>query len=215
MKTSARTITIGAMTVASLALTACDGLGGGTADPKFEITQNPDACFRAVTEHLGADTKVLSVSSLFSAGSELSYSDDPKGQMTNCTVDYQDPDNADALLRVGLKIASGEFTSPKTVDLTVIGIDPDFNLDEHLIALGDIDSSGLAAIIKEQEPILSKTYETYGWSAVSLEAPDNNHDAYRIDLRVRGLKTDDPAPKSGAVSVSVDGKTVSTDHLIP
>src|SRR5690606_5335879 len=132
--------------VAALALAACGGkqdadanadaaaaaadadAGAAGVAPAFAtptLADGPDVCFRAIAEHLGADVKVSEISSRF----------DADGTLQSCTVDYQNPDDARKLVGVRMDTASGTFSEPHDIELTVTGNAADFRLEDYLIPL--------------------------------------------------------------------------------
>lgn len=221
----------------SLGLSACGGGDGGsnaTADkgaatpavagstetasanvPTF--SEGPDVCFRAIAKHLGADVKVSEINSFFSSGSEIDSTDDePKGQMTVCSVQYQNPSDPRKLLDTSLDLRTGTFGTPKPVEITVMGGDATkFNLEDHLIPLSKVNAAALKGVIDAQKPKLDGVYSSYAWSGVRLASPDRFTSTHMLRLDVDGRLASNDVKKSGFVEVSTDGKTVKTNHLLP
>lgn len=180
------------------------------------LSDGPGVCFDAITEHLGADTKVSEITSFFSTGSEIDSSETkPQGEMTICTVEYQSPDDPRKLVRTRLDIESGEFTPPQPIEITVMGNAAEFDLEDYLIPLSQIDASGLSSVMEAQKSRLSDVYSTYAWSGVRLSAPDAFSDTHTLRLDVEGRLASNDIKESGYASVSTDGKTITADHLTP
>jgi len=180
------------------------------------LSDGPGVCFDAITEHLGADTKVSEITSFFSTGPEIDSSEaKPRGEMTTCTVDYQSPEDPRKLVSTRLNIEGGEFTLPQPVEITVMGNAAEFNLEDYLIPLSQIDASGLTSVMEAQKSRLSDVYSSYAWSGVRLSAPDAFSDTHTLRLDVEGRLASNDIKESGYASVSTDGKTITADHLTP
>lgn len=110
---------------------------GAASDARLNLAQGPDVCFR----------KVADTGSMFSLGSDMdSAAMGPRGQLTICTINYQDPANPRQLLRKTLDVATGVFGAPQPVEIMVMGGNPaDFDLEGRL-ASNDVKSSGFATI---------------------------------------------------------------------
>ncbi|MGV2495382.1 hypothetical protein [Pelagerythrobacter aerophilus] len=222
--------------VLSLGVSACSGsedasdaaVDAAQADPAETSGENgalaeaptladgPDVCFKAITKHLGADTKVSEITSFFSTGSEIDSSDSrPQGQMTICTVEYQSPDDPRKLVSTRLDLASGEFSPPQPIEITVMGNAAEFNLEDYLVPLSQIDASGLASVMEAQKSKLGDVYSRYAWSGVRLSAPDAFNDKHTLRLDVEGRLASNDIKESGYASVSLDGRTITADHLTP
>lgn len=222
--------------VLSLGVSACSGsedasnaaVDAAQADPAETSSENgalaeaptladgPDVCFKAITKHLGADTKVSEITSFFSTGSEIDSSDSrPQGQMTICTVEYQSPDDPRKLVSTRLDLASGEFSPPQPIEITVMGNAAEFNLEDYLVPLSQINASGLASVMEAQKSKLGDVYSRYAWSGVRLSAPDAFNDKHTLRLDVEGRLASNDIKESGYASVSLDGRTITADHLTP
>ncbi|RIV77947.1 hypothetical protein [Pelagerythrobacter aerophilus] len=222
--------------VLSLGVSACSGsedasdaaVDAAQADPAETSGENgalagtptladgPDVCFKAITKHLGADTKVSEITSFFSTGSEIDSSDSrPQGQMTICTVEYQSPDDPRKLVSTRLDLASGEFSPPQPIEITVMGNAAEFNLEDYLVPLSQINASGLASVMEAQKSKLGDVYSRYAWLGVRLSAPDAFNDKHTLRLDVEGRLASNDIKESGYASVSLDGRTITADHLTP
>ena len=185
---------------------------GGARAPM--LTDGPDVCFRAVAKHLGANTKVSELTSFFSVGSEIdSTNTEPKGEMTTCTVSYQNPADPRKLLTTSLDVASGTFSPPNPVEITVMGDEAKFRLENYLVPLSQVNAAALAATMKAQQPKLANTYSRYAWSGVRLSAPDAFSSTHTLRLDVTGRLTANDIKKDGYASVTTDGKTIKTNFL--
>ena len=183
----------------------------------FNLADGPDVCFRAIAKHLGADAKVSEITSFFSAGKEIETAHtQPAGQMMSCTVDYQDPNDSRKLLRSDLDLESGEFSPPSPVALTVAGGNAgDFKLEDYVISLSKIDAAALTSVMEAQKDRLSSVYGRYAWSGVRLSAPGAFSDTHTLRLDVAGRLASNDLRQGGYASISIDGKKITADHLMP
>jgi len=181
------------------------------------LADGPDVCFRAIAKHLGADTKVSEITSFFSVGSEIdSNNTKPAGEMTNCTVKYQSPDDPRKLVSTGLDIRSGKFDAPKPIEIRVTGGNAaEFKLDDYLIPLSKINAAALASVMEAQKARLNGVYSRYAWSGVRLSPPDPFSDTHTLRLDVEGRLASNDIKENGYASVSTDGKKITSDHLTP
>lgn len=181
------------------------------------LAEGPDVCFRAIAKHLGADAKVSEITSFFSVGKEIDPSDSkPAGEMTTCTVQYQNPDDPRKLLSTRLDLQSGKFSPPDPVEITVMGGNAaDFRLEDYLIPLSQIDAAALSSVMEAQKARLSGVYGRYAWSGVRLSAPGPFSDKHTLRLDVTGRLAANDIKEDGYASVSTDGKKITTDHLLP
>jgi hypothetical protein len=181
------------------------------------LAEGPDVCFRAIAKHLGADTKVSEISSFFSSGSEIDSSDDePQGQMTLCTVQYQNPSDPRKLLDTTLDVKTGTFSEPRPVEISVMGGDASkFNLEDHLIPLSQVNAAALKGVMDGEKPKLDGVYSRYAWSGVRLSSPDAFSNKHTLRLDVEGRLKSNDIKEDGYASVSTDGKTVTKNFLLP
>lgn len=180
------------------------------------IAEGPDVCFRAIAKHLGADVKVSEVISFFSSGSEIDSNDDePKGQMTTCTVQYQNPDDPRKLLSTTMNMKTGEFDEPRPLEITVMGNAADFRLEDHLIPLSKVNAASLSAVMEAQKADLERVYSQYAWSGVRLESPGMGSPVHLLRLDTEGRLAANDVKKSGYASISLDGSKVVRNHLLP
>ena len=172
-------------------------------------------CFRAVARRLGATTKVSEITSFFSVGREIdATSTRSRGEMTTCTVTYQNPADPRKLLTTSLDTAGGAFAPPRPVEITVMGGDEaKFRLDDYLIPLSRVDAAALAATMKAQEPGLGRAYGRYAWSGIRLSAPDAFSATHTLRLDVTGRLATNDIKKDGYASVTTDGRTIKTNYL--
>ncbi|AZI35797.1 hypothetical protein [Caenibius tardaugens] len=201
---------------ATPATSAAATQGASTPSAAPTLAQGPDVCFRAIAKHLGADTKVAEITSFFSAGSKIDSNDSkPEGEMTTCTVEYQNPDDPRKLLSTRLDIATGTFAPPSPVEITVMGNAADFRLEDHLIPLSQLNPAALTGVMDAQKADLGAIYSSYAWTGVRLSSPDsfNNKHTLRLDLTGRLAAND--IKENGYASVTTDGKTITTNHLKP
>ena len=192
------------------------GSDTGTAFTPPNLSDGPAACFEAIAEHLGADTKVSEITSFYSAGSEIDPgASRPQGEMTTCTVEYQDPEDPRKLVGTRMDMRSGEFQAPQRLEITVMGNPADFKLEDHLIPLSQVDAAALTGIMDAQKAALGGVYTPYAWTGVRLSAPDAFSDVHTLRLDVEGRLASNDIKSSGYASVSVDGKKITSNHLLP
>ena len=179
--------------------------------------EGPAACFNSVAQHLGADVKVHEILSFFSPGSDIrSHASKPAGEMTLCIVEYQNPDNPRRLLRMNLNLGTGEFRPPEPVEVRAMRGNPaDFKLDDVLIPLSRLHPEALTALMEAQKARLSRAYSQYAWSGIRLEAPDVFRPTHTLRIDLDGRLAGNELQKSGYASVTVDGKKIIRDHLMP
>ncbi|TKR29494.1 hypothetical protein FCE95_15265 [Luteimonas gilva] len=183
----------------------------------FNLADGPDVCFRAIAKHFGADTKVSEITSFFSVGKEIDAGDtQPAGEMTTCTVDYQDPQDSRKLLRSRLDLESGEFSAPSPVEITVAGGNAaDFKLEDYVIPLSKVDAAALTSVMEAQKSKLSGVYSRYVWSGVRLSAPGPFSNTHTLRLDLDGRLASNDIKEGGYASVSIDGKKITANHLMP
>src|SRR5687767_13293981 len=97
-----------------------DGLeSGGSSAPALTLASGPDVCFREIAKKFGSDVKVSEITSFFSAGEAIDgRSSEPRGQMTSCSVSYQDPSDPRKLLTTSFNTRTGTFGEPSPVEIT-------------------------------------------------------------------------------------------------
>ncbi|MDR2858688.1 MAG: hypothetical protein LBV50_12710 [Novosphingobium sp.] len=221
---------LGAVGALCLGLTACSGKGGASGETSGEaasedkggqaaaltLADGPDVCFRAIVRHLGENTRVSEIDSFFSAGSEIDSTDTkPRGTMTYCSVQYQNPDDPRKLLDIRLDIASGQFSSPRPVEITVAGNAAAFRLEDYLIPLSSVNAAALTAIMDAQKDKLGTVYGKHAWTGVRLETPGAFSNRHRLRLDVKGRLAANDIQESGYAIITTDGKTIESDYLMP
>ncbi|GAA3925950.1 hypothetical protein [Luteimonas lutimaris] len=188
----------------------------GAAFTPPTLSDGPDACFKAIAAHLGAETKVSEILAFYSAGSAINPdASKPQGQMTTCTVKYQDPDDPRKLAGTSMDMRSGQFRAPRRQEIMVMGNPADFDLEDHLIPLSQVDAAALTGIMDAQEKALGGVYASYAWTGVRLSPPGAFSDVHTLRLDVTGRLASNDIKTSGYASVSVDGKKITSDHLLP
>lgn len=181
-----------------------------------KLADGPDVCFRAIAKHLGADVKVAEISSFFSAGSEIDgNADNPEGEMTTCTVNYQNPEDPRKLLSTRMDISTGEFAPPSQVEISVSGNAADFRLEDHLVALSAINPAALTGVMEEQKAKLASVFSRHAWTGVRLSGPSAFSRTHTLRLDGEGRLAANDIKESGYASVSLDGKTITKNHLMP
>ena len=169
------------------------------------LADGPDVCFRAIAEHLGADAKVSEINSRF----------DADGTLEICTVDYQNPADARKLVGVRMDTDTGTFSQPHDIELTVSGNAADFRLEDYLIPLSQVDAAALTGVQDSLKAELDGVYGSYFWDGVRLMPPGAFSDVHTLRLDLEGRIAANDIKNSGYASVSVDGKTVVRNHLLP
>jgi hypothetical protein len=160
---------------------------------------------------------VSELTSFFSAGKDIDPSASAsQGEMTTCTVQYQSPADPRKLLEVSMDTNAGTFSAPRPVEITVMGGDASkFNLEDHLIALSQVNAAGLKAIMDGQQAGMDKIYSKHAWSGVRLEAPDAFDPKHTLRLDLDGRLASNDIKGGGYASISTDGKTISRNLLKP
>lgn len=181
------------------------------------LADGPDVCFRAIAKHLGKDVKVSEITSFFSVGKDIDGSSrQPQGELTTCTVQYQNPADPRKLLSATLDIAKGTFGEPSPVEISVMGGNAaEFKLEDYLIPLSQVDAAALTSIMEAQKARLSGVYGKYAWSGVRLSSPGPFADTHTLRLDVTGRLASNDIKEDGYASLSTDGKKITTDHLVP
>jgi len=231
-----RTATLCLLAASTLGLTACgkengatgtanvsaaqEAPGGGSDTPQVaarNISEGPDVCFRAIAKHLGPDAKVSEINSFFSSGKEIDSSDDePQGQLTVCSVQYQDPADPRKLLSTSLNVRTGEFAPPSPVDITVTGGNAaEFKLADYIVPLAQVNAGALAPFMEAQKAPMSKIYSRYAWSGVRLMSPGTFSDVHVLRLDIDGRLATNDIKESGYAEFAIDGKTLKSNNLKP
>lgn len=212
-------------TALAVVLAACGGKSDDAAAPAHGVTSAPpatagsaaaaavprfadahDACFRAAAEQIGADAPVSEINSTFSADT---------GELQLCTVDYQNPADPRKLVGQRLDLATGRFSDPYDIELSVSGDAASFRLDDYLLPLSQVDVAALPAVIEAQKPALDGVYGSYAWTSVRLMPPGAFSDTHTLRLDLDGRLAANDVRNSGYLSVSTDGGTVVANHLLP
>ena len=189
---------------------------GGASVPGLTLASGPDVCFREIAKTFGPDVKVAEITSFFSAGEAIDgRSSEPRGQMTSCTVSFQNPADPRKLLSARFDTRTGRFGEPNPVEITVMGDAASFRLDDHVIPLSRVNAAALTGVMAEQEKRLKTVYGDFAWSGVRLSGPDAFSRTHRLRLDIDGRLAANDIKESGYASVSVDGKRITTNHLMP
>ena len=192
------------------------GEGSAAVGEELSLAEGPDVCFRAIAKQLGEDAKVSEINSLFSAGNDIDGdASAPEGKMTNCTVEYQDPNDPRKLLSARLDLGSGTFGDPIPVEITVSGDAATFKLEDYLIPLSKVNAAALRPAMDAQKAKLGGTYGRYAWTAVRLTAPDAFSDTHSLRLDLVGRLAANDVKNSGYASFSTDGKSIKKNTLMP
>ena len=188
-----------------------------SAPSALNLAAGPDVCFKAIAKHLGSDTKVSEITSFFSGGADLESgsSAEPEGTMSLCKVDYQSPDDPRKLVSTSMDVKTGEFSAPQQMEITVMGDAAAFRLEDHLIPLSQVNAAALTEIMESEKAKLASVYSRHVWTGVRLMGPDAFNEAHTLRLDVEGRLAANDIKNSGYASVSIDGKKVTADHLMP
>jgi len=183
----------------------------------LNISQGPDVCFRAVAKHLGPDAKVSEINSFFSSGKDIDSSDDePQGQLTVCSVQYQNPADPRKLLGTSLNVRTGEFAPPSPVDITVSGGDAaEFKLADYVTPLAQVNAAGLAPFMEAQRGPMGKIYSRFAWSGVRLMSPGVFSNVHVLRLDIDGRLATNDIKETGYAEFATDGKTLKSNNLKP
>lgn len=195
-----------------------DGLesGGGSSAPALTLASGPDVCFREIARKFGPEIKVAEITSFFSAGEAISgRSSEPRGQMTTCTVSFQNPSDPRKLLAASFNTRTGAFGAPSPVEITVMGDAASFRLDDHVIPLARVNAAALTGVMDAQEKRLKTVYGDYAWSGVRLSGPDAFSRTHTLRLDLDGRLAANDIKEGGYASVSLDGKRITANHLMP
>jgi hypothetical protein len=196
------------------------GTAGTLAAPEvaaLNISEGPDVCFRAIAKHLGPDAKVSEINSFFSSGKDIDSSDDePQGQLTVCSVQYQDPTDARKLLSTSLNMRTGKFAAPSPVDITVSGGDAsEFKLADYVTPMAQVNAAALAPFMEAQKGPMSKIYSRSAWSGIRLMSPGAFSDVHVLRLDIDGRLAANDIKESGYAEFTIDGKTLKENNLKP
>ena len=189
---------------------------GGSSAPPLTLASGPDVCFREIARKFGPEVKVAEITSFFSAGEAIAgRSSEPRGQMTSCTVSFQNPSDPRKLLTASFNTRTGTFGEPSPVEITVMGNAADFRLDDHVIPLGRVNAAALTGVMDAQEKRLKSVYGDYAWSGVRLSGPDAFSRTHTLRLDLDGRLAANDIKEGGYASVSLDGKRITANHLMP
>ena len=192
--------------------------GGARVGAKIlSLASGPDVCFREIGKQFGADVKVSEVTSFFSAGEKIDgRSSAPRGQMTSCTVSYQSPSDPRKLLSARFDPNTGSFDTPTPVEITVMGGNAaDFRLADYVVPLSRIQPAALSELMNAQKNRLQPVYSDYAWSGVRLSSPSAFSRTHTLRLDLDGRLAANDIKESGYASVSLDGKRITADYLLP
>ncbi len=229
---------LGMLSIFALGVSACGGADKPTEKPAdnaiaaaqksadvpvkaaaaaLNLSQGPDVCFKAIVKHLGADTKVSEMTSFFSAGPDIESdaSSEPEGTLTTCKVDYQNPSDPRKLVSTSMDMDTGTFSEPQPMEITVMGDAASFRLEDHLIPLSQIDAAALTGVMEAEKSKLSGVYSKYVWSGVRLMGPGAFSDVHTLRLDIEGRLAANDIKNSGYASVSMDGKKITKNFLMP
>ncbi|MCD9004685.1 hypothetical protein LDO31_00270 [Luteimonas sp. XNQY3] len=206
-----------------LGLTACSNDDPAASTPAssnasvLTLDDGPDVCLRKLAETFGADVEIAELSSQFSAGDDISglITGVPQGQLVTCSAKYRSPDDPRKLLSAQLDTNTGEFGEPRPVNITVMGGDASqFDLDQHVVALSQIDAAAIAGLMEARKPQLDSHYSAYAWKAVLVEGPRVTSPAHTLRLGLQGRLAANDVVDSRFLTVSIPGGEVVED-IIP
>lgn len=192
--------------------------GGAPVSAKvLSLESGPDVCFREIGKQFGPEVKLSEVTSFFSAGEKIDgRSSAPRGQMTSCSVSYQSPSDPRKLLSSRFDPNTGSFTTPTPVEITVMGGNAaDFRLADYVVPLSRIQPAALSELMKAQNKRLQAVYSDYAWSGVRLSGPSAFSRTHTLRLDLDGRLAANDIKESGYASVSLDGKRITADYLLP
>ena len=194
-----------------------DGLGSTANDaPALTLASGPDVCFREIAKTFGPTVKVAEITSFFSPGEAIAgRSSEPRGHMTSCTVSFQNPSDPRKLLAARFDTRTGAFGEPSPVEITVMGNAASFRLEDHVIPLSRVNAAALTSVMSAQAKRLKSVYGEYAWSGVRLSGPDAFSRTHTLRLDLDGRLAANDIRESGYASVSLDGKRITANHLMP
>ena len=214
-------------TALSLTLSACsdDAEAEGTGSEQMAaamiapltVNDGIDVCFQKIRDKLGDDAKVGTIDTYFSSGREIDRgASAPRGELTVCTVEYQDPDDANAMVQRRYNTKTGTFSAPQKMEIIPIGGDPqDFRVDDFVVPLSEIDTAGLASFLAEQKDELSKAYSDYEVVHVQLVEPGFMKSEHELGVTVEGRLSANNIKDRGSARLGLDGSTVISNDLTP
>lgn len=180
------------------------------------LAMGPDICFRKIAERFGADVKVSEITSFFGGGEGIGgITVAPRGQMTSCSVTFQSPADPRKLLSARYDTRTGTFSAPQPVEITVMGNAADFRLADYVIPLSRVNASALTGVMHAQDARLKKVYSDYAWTGVRLSSPGAFSNTHTLRLDLDGRLAANDIKESGYASVSLDGKRITADYLMP
>lgn len=196
---------------------AVPGAANAGAGEVLTLAMGPDICFRKIAERFGADVKVSEITSFFGGGEGIGgISVAPRGQMTSCSVTFQSPSDPRKLLSARYDSQTGSFSTPQPVEITVMGGNAaDFRLADYVIPLSRVNASALTGVMNAQDTRLRKVYSDYAWTGVRLSSPGAFSSTHTLRLDLDGRLAANDIKESGYASVSLDGKRITADHLLP
>ena len=195
-----------------------DGLESGSNDaPALTLASGPDVCFREIAKKFGPEVKVSDITSFFSAGEAISgRSSEPRGHMTSCTVSFQNPSDPRKLLTASFNTRTGTFGEPSPVEITVMGGNAaNFRLSDYVIPLSRANAAALTGVMDAQAKRLKSVYGEYAWTGVRLSGPDAFSRTHTLRLDLDGRLAANDIKEGGYASVSLDGKRITANHLMP
>jgi hypothetical protein len=194
-----------------------DDAAAAAAGEVLTLAMGPDICFRKIAERFGADVKVSEITSFFGGGEGIGgITVAPRGQMTSCSVSFQSPSDPRKLLSSRYDLGTGSFSAPQPVEITVMGGNAaDFRLADYVIPLSRVNAAALTGVMHAQEARLKKVYGDYAWTGVRLSSPGAFSNTHTLRLDLDGRLASNDIKESGYASVSLDGKRITADYLMP
>ncbi|HSF13826.1 MAG TPA: hypothetical protein VLA50_12720 [Erythrobacter sp.] len=168
----------------------------------------PDACFKAARTAFGGDTKIASLSSSFGIPENLQkfvVTSTPVGDLKSCSLQFQDPENANKLLRADMDVKTGEFKKPQPMELMVVGDAASFKLDNIVLPLSQIDTSKIAPVIDGQKAKLEDIFSSHALTSVSLMGLSPGRDKHVVSIDFAGRLKSNDIIDTGGIGLTVDG----------
>lgn len=172
----------------------------------------PTVCFDLVNEQIGTDLRVHEITSFFALGPDLEDPDlasgeaPPQGELDSCSIVYQDPDDELALLQRDLDLETGEFAEPVPLDLDVWGDPAEFDLDDYVMDLEQVDVSGLGDLLNGEEAAFDGVFSDYAWDRVWLSPPGGTSAEHEVRVDVTGLLETNGVEASGSLFLTPQGE---------
>jgi hypothetical protein len=200
------------------ALTACSK--SEDSDPmsknkvaKYFLSDGAFVCLDKAKEKLGADAKLLSMFSTFASPADFNknneYLPTALGSLSNCYVDYQNPENPNKVLRLNMNVQTGKFLAPEAQELHVSIHAKDlskFSLSEGVVPMSIFDIKALQTQTEAQTAFLTPSFSNHHIQMVIAKSYADGSAEAKVNFMGR-LKTNDLIAERNMVA-KPDGKVM-------